>query len=289
MGAALARRLLACGCRLQVYDVRASAAQELAAAGATVAPDLASLARACDVIAICVPTSADVRRVLFGESGLGAGLARGKIIIDQTTGDPAATRAIAAELEALGVAMVDAPVSGGPKGAAEGKIVTFCGGPADAFARVRPILALTGPTVVHFGPTGSGNVAKLIKNTLGACNRLITYETVALGVKIGLKLDDMERVVNKSSGWTQAFERIMPALASGGQTAMLRLELMVKDLDLACQLGMEAGAPMLIAHAVRNIVEAAANELGSDANLDELSRLYEARAGIRFADAAGAN
>ena len=154
---------------------------------------------------------------------------------------------------------------------------------------MRPILALTGPTVVHFGPTGTGNVAKLIKNTLGACNRLITYETVALGVKIGLKLGDMERVINKSSGWTQAFERIMPVLASGGQTANLRLELMVKDLDLACQLGMEAGAPMLIAHAVRNSVEAAANELGRDANLDELSRLYEARAGVRFAEAASAN
>jgi 3-hydroxyisobutyrate dehydrogenase len=151
---------------------------------------------------------------------------------------------------------------------------------------VQPILAHTGPTVVYFGSSGAGNVAKLIKNTLGACNRLIAYETVALGIKAGLTLGDMERVINKSSGWTQAFERVMPVLASGGQTAQLRLELMVKDLDLACHLGMEAGAPMLIANAVRSTVEAAANELGADANLDELSRLYEARAGIRFADAA---
>jgi 3-hydroxyisobutyrate dehydrogenase len=262
--------------------------RELEAAGAVVAPDLPSLARACDVIMICVPTSAVVREVLFGNGGLSEGLASDKIVVDQTTGDPAATRALAAELEALGVAMIDAPVSGGPKGAAEGKIVTFCGGQQQAFARVRAILQLTGPTVVYFGPSGSGNVAKLIKNTLGACNRLIAYETVALGVKIGLKLGDMERVINKSSGWSQAFERIMPVLASGGQTAKLRLELMVKDLDLACRLGMEAGAPMLIAHAVRSTIEAGANELGCDANLDELSRLYEARAGIRFADGATA-
>ncbi|CAN7480100.1 NAD(P)-dependent oxidoreductase [Variovorax sp. LjRoot84] len=289
MGGAIARRLLDSSCEVHIHDVRADAVRDLEAAGAVVAPDLPSLARACDVIMICVPTSAVVREVLFGRGGLGEGLSKGKIVVDQTTGDPAATRAMAAELEALGVAMIDAPVSGGPKGAAEGKIVTFCGGQQQAFARVRAILQRTGPTVVYFGPSGSGNVAKLIKNTLGACNRLIAYETVALGVKIGLKLGDMERVINKSSGWTQAFERIMPALASGGQTAQLRLELMVKDLDLACRLGMEAGAPMLIAHTVRSTVEAGANELGGDANLDELSRLYEARAGIRFADAATKN
>jgi 3-hydroxyisobutyrate dehydrogenase len=238
---------------------------------------------------ICVPTSSVVREVLFGEGGLGEGLTKGKIVVDQTTGDPAATRAMAAKLEALGVAMVDAPVSGGPRGAAEARVVTFCGGTPEAFARVQPILAHTGPAVVYFGPTGAGNVAKLIKNTLGACNRLIAYETVALGVKAGLTLGVMERVINKSSGWSQAFERIMPVLASGGETARLRLELMVKDLDLACQLGMEAGAPMLIANTVRSTVAAAANELGADANLDELSRLYEARAGIRFSDAATTN
>ena len=81
----------------------------------------------------------------------------------------------------------------------------------------------------------------------------------------------------------------MPVLATGGRTAELRLELMVKDLDLACRLGMECGAPMLIANAVRNIVEAAANELGGDANLDELARLYEARAGIRWSAGAAPN
>lgn len=289
MGAALARRLLACGCQVHVYDVRPESVRDLASAGAVAAPDLPSLARACDVILVCVPTSAVVREVLLGTNGLAEGLDPGKVVIDQTTGDPAATRALAAELEARGVRMVDAPVSGGPDGAAAGRMVTFCGGPAEVFAQVRPLLALTGPTVVHFGPVGSGNVAKLIKNTLGACNRMITYETVALGVKAGLKLDDIARVIGKGSGWTQAFERILPVLASGGRTADLRLALMVKDLDLACRLGMECGAPMPIANLVRSIVEAGANELGGDANLDELARLYEARAGIRWAAGTTAN
>ncbi|HSW19390.1 MAG TPA: NAD(P)-dependent oxidoreductase, partial [Ramlibacter sp.] len=265
MGAALARKLLASSLRVHVYDVREESVRALEAQGAVAAPDLASLARACDVIMICVPTSAIVRQALFGPGGLAQGLTPGKIVIDQTTGDPAETRAIAAELEALGVSLVDAPVSGGPAGAEVGTIVTLCGGSPEAFARVRPILLRTGPAVVYFGPSGNGHVAKLIKNTLGACNRLITYETVAMAVKIGLKLDDLTRVIGKGSGWTQAFERIVPVLRSGGRTATLRLELMVKDLELSCRIAAGCGAPMLIANAVRSTVEAAANELGPDA------------------------
>jgi 3-hydroxyisobutyrate dehydrogenase len=285
MGAAIVRRLLASSRKVHVFDVRRESVRALEAQGAIASPDLRSLARACDVIMVCVPTSVVVREVLFGVGGLAEGLSAGKVVVDQTTGDPAETRAIAAELERLGVALVDAPVSGGPGGAEAGTIVTLCGGSPEAFSRVRPILEQTGPAVVYFGQSGNGHVAKLIKNTLGACNRLITYESVAMAVKIGLKLDALAIAISKGSGWTQAFERIVPVLRTGGRTATLRLELMVKDLDLATQLAAGCGAPMLIANAVRDTVEAAANELGQDANIDEMSKLFEARAGVKFADA----
>src|SRR5206468_1368639 len=108
--------------------------------------------------------------VIFGKDGLVGGLAAGKVVVDQTTGDPAETRAIAAELAALGIALVDAPVSGGPSGAEAGTIVTLCGGAPEAFARVKTILKQTGPAVVYFGQSGNGHVAKLIKNTLGGVN-----------------------------------------------------------------------------------------------------------------------
>lgn len=285
MGAAIARRLLASSRKVHVFDVRRENVQALEAQGAIAAPDLPALARACDVIMLCLPTSAVVREVLFGTNGLASGLSAGKVVVDQTTGDPSQTRAIAAELGRLGVPLVDAPVSGGPGGAEAGTIVSLCGGDPEAFARIRPILAETGPSVVYFGQSGNGHVAKLIKNTLGAINRLITYETVAMAVKIGLKLDQIAPVISKSSGWTQAFERIVPVLRTGGRTATLRLELMVKDLHLACQLAADCGAPMLIANAVRSTVEAAANELGQDANIDEMAKLFEIRAGVRFAQA----
>jgi 3-hydroxyisobutyrate dehydrogenase len=285
MGAALARRLLRSSRTVHVYDLRQESMQALEAQGAIAAPDLPSLARACDVILLCLPTSAVVRQVVFGPGGLAQGLGSGKILVDQTTGDPAETRALAGELERLGVPLVDAPVSGGPAGAEAGTIVTLCGGSPQAFERVRPILRDTGPAVVYFGQSGNGHVAKLIKNTLGACNRLITYETVAMAVKIGLKLEDLAAVIAKGSGWTQAFERIVPVLRTGGRTAILRLELMVKDLDLSFRIGAECGAPMFIANAVRCTVEAAANEIGPDANIDEMARLFAARAGVDFAEA----
>lgn len=285
MGAALAGKLLASGREVHVCDVRQEAVKALQAQGAVAAPDLPTMARRCDVILLCLPNSDIVRKVILGQGGLGEGLTAGKVVVDQSTGDPAATRAMAAELASNGVSLVDAPVSGGPGGAQAGTIVSLCGGAPEAFARVRALLELTGPTVTYFGASGSGHAAKLIKNTLGACNRLITYETVAMAVKNGLNMEQLALAIGKGSGWSQAFERIVPTLRNGGRTATLRLDLMVKDLNLACQQAAACGAPMLIANAVRDVVEAAANELGGDANIDELARLFEARAGVRFADA----
>ena len=281
MGAALVRRLLLSR-KVHVYDVRPEITRELEAEGAIVEADLPSLARACDVIMICVPDSAIVRKVLFGEGGLVKGLSAGKIVVDQTTGDPAATRRMASDLESLGVALVDAPISGGPGGVAAGTVATMCSGPQDTYAQVRPILESISPHVVYCGGTGYGHIAKLVKNALGTCNRMIAYEAVAMGVKVGLKLADIEQVINKGSGWSATFERIMPVLRSGGRSAISRLELMAKDIGLASDLAVSCGAPMLIANAARSVVEAGVNELGAEANIDELARLYEARAGVKF-------
>ena len=215
MGAALVRKLLQSR-PVHVYDVRPELARELEAEGAIACADLPSLARACDIIMVCLPDSAVVHKAVFGESGLVQGLAPGKIIVDQTTGDPAATRRMADELQAQGVALVDAPISGGPGGAAAGTVATMCSGPQEAYAQVLPILTSISPHVVYCGGTGNGHIAKIVKNALGACNRLISYEAVAMGVKVGLKLADIEQVINKGSGWSATFERIMPVLRSGG-------------------------------------------------------------------------
>ena len=284
MGGALVRRLLLSR-PVHVFDVRLDVVQGLVADGAIAAADLPSLARDCDVIITCVPTSADVRAVVFGKGGLAEGLSPGKIVVDQTTGDPTLTRAIAADLEKLGVALVDAPVSGGPRGAVAGTIAIMCGGPAAEFETVRPILAEISPNHVYCGGIGNGHVAKLINNAVASCNRLITYEGASVGLKLGLTLENMAVVLNKGSASSDGSERILPALATGGMTSDFRITLMVKDLRLAAQMGSDCGAPMMIASVVRNLFESGMNVLGPDARLDDMARLFEAMGGFKFADA----
>jgi 3-hydroxyisobutyrate dehydrogenase len=270
---------------MHVFDVRADVKAEFEKNGAIVASDLPSLAQACDVIMICVPTSADVRTVVFEKSGLVEGLSAGTIIVDQTTGDPVETRSIAAKLQECGATLVDAPVSGGPRGAAAGTIAIMCGGPPEAYEQVKPLLNSISPNIVYCGTTGNGHVAKLVNNAVAACNRMITYECAAVGVKYGLSLELMSRVINKSSGWNGASERILPVLSSGGQTANFRLDLFAKDLKLATQMGVGCRAPLLITNTVRSLFEIAANEIGSAANLDEISHMFEAMADVKFANA----
>ena len=281
MGAPLVRRLMLSR-KMQVYEARPAVTREFEAEGAIAAPDLASLARACDVIMLCVPTSAVVREVVFGTHGLAEGLSPGKIVIDQTSGDPSETRRFAADLQRLGVALVDAPVSGGPGGAIAGTIAIMCGGAPDAFAQARPILESISPNVVYCGASGNGHLAKLVNNGVSSMCRMITYECAAAGLKYGLRLEEMAEALNKSSGWSAASRKILPALVSGQQTANLHLQLMVKDLGLAARLGISVGAPMMISNAVRSLFEQGANRFGGTANVEEIAHLYESMAGIRF-------
>ena len=281
MGGAVARRLMVSR-TLHIFDTRPEVVRELAAEGAIACADLVSLARACDIIMLCLPTSSVVRQVIFGNGGLAEALASGKIVVDQTTGDPAATRAIAADLAKVGVQFVDAPVSGGPSGAAAGTVAIMCGGSADATRQVRPLLESISPNILDCGESGNGHLAKVVNNAVSSLCRLVTYECVAAGFKYGLSLDDMNDVLNKSSGWSGASRKILPALGSKQSTANLALELKVKDLSLAAQLSMSGGAPMMISSVVRSLYEAGANQLGGAANVDEMTHLYEAMAAVKF-------
>jgi 3-hydroxyisobutyrate dehydrogenase len=284
MGGALTRRLMLSR-TMRVFDARVKAVQAFETEGATAAEDLPSLARECDVIFVCLPTSTIVREAIFGKGGLAEGLSPGKIVVDQTTGDPSMTIGIGADLEKLGVQLVDAPVAGGARGAVAGTIAIMGGGSPDAFATVRPVLESISPNVVYCGKLGNGHIAKLINNAVATCNCLLTYEAASIAVKYGLKLADVSKVINKSTGWSGASERILPSLSEGTATAGFQLELMVKDLKLAGGMAIKCGAPMLVARTVCSLYEAGAHILGKAANIDEMARFYESMADIRFVGA----
>ena len=283
MGGALARRLMLSH-KLRVLDLRPEAVANFVENGAVPAQDGASLARESDIVLLCLPRSADVRDAIFGPGGLAEGLAPGKVIVDQTSGNPDETRAMSVELAEQGITLIDAPVSGGPAGADAGTIAIMVGGPQEVFDKVRPYLESISPNIVHCGGTGNGHVVKLVNNTIAACNRLGMLEAVAMGRKYGLTLETMSDVINKSSGRSGATERLLPAMIAGEESSNFAIGLMLKDVSLATQLGLNCGAPMLLHNIVRGLLQQGVYKYGADVNLDEIIPVLEEMADIKFVE-----
>jgi 3-hydroxyisobutyrate dehydrogenase len=282
MGGALARRLLKSR-RLRLYDLRPEAAQALATAGGAPQQSPAALAEACGLVLTCLPTSNEVREAIFGKGGIAEGLKPGGIVADMTTGDPLATRAMAEELKGRGLTLVDAPVSGGPHGAEAGTIAIMVGAPDDVYERIAPVLRQISPNVFHAGGVGNGQTMKLVNNVIAASIRQITFEAIAMGVKNGLSLTTCIEVLNKSSGRSYTSELMLPRLADGSLKANFTLDLMLKDVRLATELGQQSGAPMHLGALVRENLLAALNELGAKADVNEIVRRYERAAGVKIA------
>lgn len=172
MGRPMALNLLQAGYRLGVYARRAESLDPLVSAGAEAYASPAELARAADILFTMVSDTPDVEEVLFGAEGVIEGAAAGKIVVDMSTIDPAAVKRFAARLAELGVAMLDAPVSGGDVGAAAGSLSIMVGGPAATFARVRPLFEVIGSQILHIGDHGAGQVCK-------ACNQVVVGQAIA--------------------------------------------------------------------------------------------------------------
>lgn len=280
MGGALARRLLVSR-KLRAFDLRPETVQDMAEAGAQPAQSLEALGQACEAVLLCLPTSNEVRDAIFGGGGLAAGMAPGGIIVDQTTGDPNATRAMAAELAERGLELIDAPVSGGPHGALAGTIAIMAGGTEAQFARMRSTFEAISPNVFHCGDVGAGHAMKLVNNVIAATVRAVTFEAVAMGVKNGLSLAACAEVLHKGSARSYTTEFTLPRLVDGPGKANFALELMLKDVRLATQLGVDSGAPMFIANMARNLLQQAVNEHGGGEDVNALIHTVERNADVK--------
>ncbi len=172
MGRPIALNLIKAGYALAVYARRSQAAQPLADAGAKVCASPAQLAEQSNIVFTMVSDTPDVEAVVLGEHGITFGAKRGDVVVDMSTISPEATRRMAAGLEARGIDMLDAPVSGGEQGAIDGVLSIMVGGKAEVFARVRPLFECMGKNIVHVGDHGAGQVAK-------ACNQILVAQTMA--------------------------------------------------------------------------------------------------------------
>lgn len=248
MGVPMGRRLLRSGHELTVSDrapaaVRALVSSVPAAPGAPAARAAGSPAEAAtgaELTLVSLPTPSVVESVLLGPGGALAACASGSLLLDMSTGPPDLARRLAAAGASQGVAVLDAPVSGGPLGAAAGTLAVMVGGEADAYERARSVLDVLGDTVAHLGPAGAGQAAKLVNNLLAAAQMATLGEAVALARAERLDPARLFTVLCGASGDSRVLRQRFPvpgvldrAPASHGWRALFPTDLLVKDVRLA--------------------------------------------------------
>lgn len=281
MGAALARRLMR-EHRLHVWDINQSAVEALVAEGAVAANGPAGIAASgAELILTCLPKSEHVEQVLFGADGVAESLESGALIADMTTGDPLATKDMAARLAELGIDMIDAPVSGGVVGAEQGTIAIMVGASDALYERVRPAFESISPNVFHAGDVGSGHAMKLINNMISSCARLATFEGLALAVKAGIEPTRFAEILSKGSGRGYLADTTLPKYIIPGRISQgFGLALMHKDLTLATKLGQDMEVPLMTGNYAREVFRMALNDLGDDVDISQLVTIFEKAAGV---------
>lgn len=281
MGAALAMRLL--DPALVVYDPDQTAMKPFVDGGAIAASDLAAMARQCDIIFACLPTSAVTESVLFSDDGMAGHMKAGQVFIDMTSGDPAISRDHAARLKQAGINFVDAPVSGGPRGARGGVIAIMVGGDAALYAQLLPLFGRISSNIFHAGPVGAGHALKAGNNLLNLVCRMASFEVVSLLVNAGVDAGRAVDILQKSSGRNYATEITLPDnILSGKMHQGFSMALMKKDAGLALGMATAMAQDMPLGTSAFEALQDAINKHGDAADMSLVALIYEAKTGARI-------
>ena len=249
IGAPIAGQLLASGHTLVVHDIRREAADALVAAGAAWSETPAALAAECEVVATCLPGPPEMERVCLGPDGIVAHMNPGALYLDHTTNAPELVRRVHAMLAERGVAMLDAPVSGGMEGARTRDLLVMAGGEPAVFERARPLLDAIARRVIHTGGIGTGSVAKIMHNSASFTLDLVMAECWTAGVKAGIDAAKIVEVFNEAAlGNMMSLKVRLPATwLRGDFDPRFSLALARKDLGLALDLARATDTPMRLA------------------------------------------
>ena len=283
MGWPMAARLVKAGYDVAVSDAVADRAGQFAKEiGGKAASDLVGAVKAADVIIMMLPTSGHVEMVI---ASIDAGMRDGHIVIDMSSGAPAATRAIAERLVTRGVTVLDAPVSGGVSRAVTGDLAIMTGGDADALDRVDPILKAMGTTIHRIGAVGAGQAMKALNNLVSAGGFLMAVEALVIGQQFGLDPAVMTDVLNASTGMNNSTQKkLKQFVLSRKFDSGFGLDLMVKDLSIALEVGRNNGAPTPFSALCREIWASAAVMLGKGQDHTAIAKFSEAMAGVTLGE-----
>lgn len=242
MGLPMCRRLLAAGFPLTVWNRSPDKCAPLAAQGARVAARPAELCEA-DILMLCLADTAAVRDVVFGSEGIVEQARPGQLLVDFSSAEPAATREMAAELEArTGMRWVDAPVSGGTPGAEAGSLAIMAGGREEDVERIRPVLAHLGQRLTRMGEVGAGQVTKVCNQMIVACNALVIAEVVALAERAGVDASLIAPALAGGFADSKPLRILAPQMAdSCFEPIKWHVRTLLKDLDTAVALSRRQG------------------------------------------------
>jgi 3-hydroxyisobutyrate dehydrogenase len=244
MGAAMAANLARAGFSLTIWNRTRGRAAEVVAMGAREAPTPRELATAADVVVICVSDTPDVEEVLFGANGVAEGAVSGTLVIDCSTISPSSTRAFAARLRERGVAMVDAPVSGGSEGAQKGTLSIMVGGEPSDVERAQPVLAAMGRSITHMGAIGAGQATKAVNQVILCGAYVGVAEGLVLAIKAGLDPDMVVEALSAGAAQSWVLQNRSGRMIANDYPLGFKLSLHLKDLMIALGMARESGATL---------------------------------------------
>ncbi|HJY82017.1 MAG TPA: NAD(P)-dependent oxidoreductase [Candidatus Binatia bacterium] len=254
MGNPMALNLVKAGHSLLVHDIRREAAANLEEAGATWVNSPREAATGVEATFFSLPMPADVERVVLADNGVLAGMRSGGTIIDMSTNSPSVVRSLAEKTKAKGVTFLDAPVSGGVRGARNATLAIMVGGDKAVYDKYESVLKAIGANVFHCGDTGAGNVVKLVNNMLAFIHMMGAAEAVILGTKAGVDPNILWQAVKASSGGSFVWESGTRAILRDRLAPTFTVDLASKDISLATALAKEIGVPLKMGTAAEELI-----------------------------------
>ncbi len=256
MGKPMAQNLLKAGYELTVYDIVSERMEDLLKAGARRGSSGKDVAARSEVVITMLPNSPHVREAVLGPGGVLEGAKAGTILVDMSSIAPLASQEIAVKAQATGVAMLDAPVSGGEPKAIAGTLAIMVGGPQETFDQVKDILAKMGSSVTRVGEIGSGNVTKLANQIIVALNIAAMSEAMVLATKAGVDPEKVFQAIRGGLAGSTVLDAKMPLALKGNFKPGFRIELHIKDIANALDTAHELGVPVPLSSVVMEIMQA---------------------------------
>ena len=285
MGTPIAGCLIDAGHSLTVYDIKPEATRTLTGRGSAAVASPRAVAEKSEVVFTSLPGPDEMRAaVLDPANGVLAGLGAGGCYIDLTTNAPAVARAVAAACLAKGIAMLDAPVSGRPPG-----MTVMVGGDEAVFAHHRPLFEAIARNIFYVGETGAGCIAKLVTQYLGYTNFVAALEGLLIGAKAGVDPGVLAQIVPFSAGASRTFDNVPRYVLSGAFTAGGTLDIVAKDLHLACELASEVASPASLGLLAHDVLHRAQAQGWGKEGFPIAARILEAMAGHQLRSQTGQN